>query len=75
MTNWLTEIFKNVVAAPVSAAGAPTSFNENFTGTAARVAIFRKIHFCDPSVTIGERTNALDYFESNVRDVLCPQPL
>src|SRR4029077_13596390 len=43
-------------------------------GTSARVTIFWKIHFCDSSVTIGERPNALDRVESNVRDVLRPQP-
>src|SRR4029077_1438543 len=49
-------------------------FDKNFPGTAPRVSIFRKIHFCNSSVTIGERTNALDRVESNVRDVLRPQP-
>src|SRR5213082_1632379 len=50
------------------------SLDENFPATAPRVSIFRKIHFCDSSVTIGERTNALDRVESNVCDVLRPQP-
>src|SRR5207244_1113289 len=50
------------------------SLQENFPGTTPRVSISRKIHFRDSSVTIGERTDALDRVESNVRDVLRPQP-
>jgi hypothetical protein len=78
MTSLLTQIFKNVVAAAVSGARRGerlyTSLQENFPGTTPRVSISRKIHFCDPNVTINERTNALDRVESNVRDVLRPQP-
>ena len=50
------------------------SLHKNLSGTASRVSILRKIHFCDSSVAIGKRANALDRIESNVRDVLCPQP-
>ena len=50
------------------------SFDENFPGTTPRMSISRKIHFRDSNVTIGERTNALDRVESNVRNVLRPQP-
>ena len=49
-------------------------FDENFPGTAPRVSISRKIHFCDSNVTIGERANALDRVKSNVRNVLRPEP-
>ena len=41
-------------------------FDENFPSTAPCVSIFRKIHFCDSSVTVGQRPNALDRIESNV---------
>src|SRR4029077_18867399 len=89
MKSLLTQILTDVVAASlcealpvyfhlsthrVSQRRSYSSLDENFPGTAPRVSIFRKIHFCDSSVTISERTNALDYFESNVRDVLRPQP-
>jgi hypothetical protein len=50
------------------------SLQENFPGTTPRVSISWKIHFCDSSVTIRERTNPFDCVESNVRDVLLPQP-
>ena len=49
-------------------------FDENFPATAPRVPIFRKIHFRDLSILVGERTNALDHVESDVRNVLCTQP-
>src|SRR5262245_18768297 len=51
-----------------------TLLHKNSSGTASRVSIFGKIHFCDSSVTICEQTNALDRIESNVRDILRPQP-
>src|SRR4030095_1949343 len=50
------------------------SFDKNFSRTTPCVSIFRQINFCESSVTISEGTNALDRVESNVRNVLCPQP-
>src|SRR5215471_12021078 len=62
-------------ASNASHRGAATAlFDKNSSRTTPCVSIFRQINFCDSSVTISERTNALDRVESNVRNVLCTQP-
>src|SRR4029077_1342786 len=47
---------------------------EDFPGAATNMFILRQIYFRDRCASIGERANTLDRIESNVRDVLCPQP-
>src|SRR6266581_5767774 len=50
------------------------SFNKNSSRATTHMPILRKVHLCNVRCWIEKRADALDRFESDVGDILRPQP-